>query len=1292
MKLTRILRRFASVSVALLAAVLLASPSAQAQETVCARVKIEIKQQLTLERQAFDAQMNINNALENASLTNVEITVKVTEENGTAVAITTNPNDLSAKFFIKVTSQEAIADISGNGTVAPSTTAVINWLLIPAAGAAGNNPLGKKFLVGATLRYTFGGEVHTLDVSPEIITVKPLPQLTLDYFLTRDVVADDPVTPAIEPVEPFTLGVRVKNTGVGTAKAVKIDSAQPKIVENNQGLAINFRITGSYVQDAPAANTLLIPFGDITAGQSKMGRWIMETTLAGTFTEFSATFSHADELGGALTSILQATNAHLLLRDVRVDLPGRDFIRDFLALDGDVLRVYESEGTDTVVVDQSASSVFGTGANGNYRISLPATAGFVYAKMADPFAGGKLIGNVLRADAKPIPPENIWFSKTKNRNTAQWEYWINVFDANSPGVYDVEIKGATAVAKPPVLQFIPDYVVKEKAQVSFLVEASSPDGKPVTLAASPLPVGARFTDQGGGRAVFDWTPAVGQAGQYLITYSVSDGSLSSSQVALIKVDTDAPPPGPGTPTIESPTAGAEVASLRPTLKVLPGQAGNDPTRTVQFELYDDAGMTLKRYEATLPKVATAGLPTEWTPPDDLADNTNYWWRARAGADSGIFSAWVNGRFFVNLFNDAPDSFNLTTPVAGAEVANPLPTLSLTNSHDRDGDAIVYRFDVYGDTALIQRIAGTSGVPGDLSGTTSWTVDVPLANHATYWWRAAATDARGAVTLTPARPFTVFTGNAAPSAPLVKSPANDGQVATAGQATLEVFNASDADGDALSYSFEIDAVSTFDSANRRVSGPLPEGSTSTAWSVGGLLENVRYYWRAQVFDGRTGSGWTSANFLMNAVNDPPSAPTVRNPGDRAWTATQTPTLEANLSVDPEGASVSYRFEVYRDSALQTRVAEGLSPTTSWLVPVALTDKSTHYWRVRAEDAQGAVSDWSAPATLYVSTAPYVAPSIAVTTPAVPVDGRGGMVTLRYEGSDANIEPTVALYYDTHNTGFAGVRIVDGLRHNSGAVASSYDWDVSTLPVGAYYVYGVIYDAKGVGRAYAPGAVVIPPPVQAGAVNVNAANPLLLTAKARSAAFHAKLARAPLADVVIPLSSNNTGLAQVSPAQLVFTPMNWATAQTVTVTGQDGCVRTGAPSFEIALGRAQTLDPDYISVQGPSVPGVDQTMGNAQLSTDNPLIGICQYRLVERLKVDKSHWDYRYEAMLTNTGVALNGVRAQVLIAQDFTVVQGVLNFGAVGTSETVRSIDTIVLRSTRKYDGANPSIVWGLTTR
>lgn len=164
-----------------------------AQETVCARVKIEIKQELTLERQAFDAEMKIHNTTDTGIIENVDVDVKVTDENGTPVEVTDNPNDLTAKFFIRLASKQNISAVDGTGSVNPKTSATINWLIIPAPGSGGLSALGKKYLVGATLRYKFGAEDSTLEVSPDVFTVKPLPLLTLDYFLTRDVIADDPL-------------------------------------------------------------------------------------------------------------------------------------------------------------------------------------------------------------------------------------------------------------------------------------------------------------------------------------------------------------------------------------------------------------------------------------------------------------------------------------------------------------------------------------------------------------------------------------------------------------------------------------------------------------------------------------------------------------------------------------------------------------------------------------------------------------------------------------------------------------------------------------------------------------------------------------------------------------------------------------------------------------------------------------------------------------------------------------------------------------------------------------------
>lgn len=1273
----------------------LAAPGSVAQETVCARVKIEIQQELTLERQAFDAQMKINNTTDTGVIENVSVEVKVTDENGTPVPITSDPNDLSAKFFIRISNKENISAVDGTGTVGPRTTSTINWLLIPAPGSAGESPAGKKYLVGATLRYRFGGEETVLDVSPDVITVKPLPLLTLDYFLTQDVQADDPLTPEIEPVVPFTLGVRVKNTGQAVARNLKIDSAQPRIVENAQGLLINFQLTGSYVDDAPAQNTLLIDFGDIAPGTSRMGRWIMETTLAGRFTEFTARFSHSDELGGALTSILQATNAHFLIRDVRVDLPGRDYVRDFLAQDGDVIRVYESDGPDTEVTDRSGAAQLtaGTNAAGNasYRLVIPPTAGFIYVKLPDPFRGEKALGRIVRADAKEMRAENVWLSKTRNAQTKQWEHWINFFDVNTPGVYDTEFQAPPAVSQPPQIQFIPDRTVKEGEQVSFLVEASSAEGKPVSLSAAPLPAGAGFTAQaadpqapGRARAVFEWTPAKGTAGNYLIVYTASDGSLTATRSASVRVESIEPPPGPGTPAIESPLSGVQVTSLQPALAVLTSSNAQDPTTHVQFELYADAAETQLVASATVAKAAAGetAVPTAWTVPEALNDNTHYWWRARA-FDGTLYSPWVNGRFFVNLFNDPPDTFNLTSPVPNAEVASLTPQLAWTNSTDRDGDAISYTVSVYADAALTELVAQAADLPEDPGGSTGWTVSDPLTNHARYYWQVVATDALGAQTPSAARPFVVDTGNTAPTEPAILSPAVGGE-STSPDTALTVANSTDAENDLITYVFEIDTVNTFDSGDKRSSGQvIGSGSGTTSWTAGGLVENRRYWWRVKAQDGRAESAWVVGHFRMNAVNDPPPAPTVRNPGDGAWTATRYPTLEANPVVDPEEEAVRYRFEVYADGALTQLVAAGGSDGTAWLVPAALADKTTHWWRVRAVDPHDAVSAWSAPTVLYVSTAPYQEPTIALTSPAVPTvpesvstpDGVRRQITLRWEGTDPNIEPTVALYYSTSNAGYAGNLIVDGLRQGSGTQVGSYVWDVTGLAPGAYYVFGVIYDAKGVAKAYAPGAVVIPNATQAGSIVVTAGSQMLTSEDGRSTAFNIRLGRAPVADVVVPVSSSNPREGVAAPANLTFTPQNWAVNQAVTVTGQNDCAPDGNQTYAVHSGKAVSVDPNYIGLTGKAVKVTNLDNVDASGSTDNRYLHICGMSVVSERKVSPRTWEYTLRAELTNTGAAVGGVTAKLRqLAFAFKPIDATLVFGAVGAGETAKTTDTVVIQT------------------
>lgn len=1298
----------------------LAAAPAHAQETVCAQVKIEIKQELTLERQAFDAQMKINNTTDTGIIENVSIVVKVTDEAGNPVAVTDNPNDLSAKFFLRVSNQEAITDIKGQGTVAPRTTAIINWLLIPAPGSAGENPAGKKYLVGATLKYRYAGEDQTIDVSPDVITVKPLPLLTLDYFLQQHVWGDDPLTPEVEPVEPFTLGVRVKNNGFAAAKNLRIDSAQPKIVENNQGLLINFTLTGSYVNDAPVQNTLLIPFGDVAAGSSKMGRWVMESTLAGKFTEFSARFTHADELGGALTSILQATNAHLLIRDVRVDLPGRDTVRDFLAQDGDVIRVYESDAPDTEVTDRTAQSQLQASAQGqvgHYSLTMPATAGFVYVRLPDPHQGQKVLGRVMRSDAKQLAPENVWLSKTRNQQTKQWEHWFNLFDVNTSGVYDTRFDAPTSEPRAPVLQLVVDRRTKEEQQVSFLVEASSPDGRPVSISAAPLPAGATLVQTAPeataptlARAVFDWTPPKGSAGTYLITYTVRDGGLSATRSATIVVEPKDPPPGPGTPQVQLPVSGAQVTTLRPTLAVMASTAEQDPTRNIQFELYEDEALTQRVGGALVPKAEPAPgqgggvVPqaTSWAVEATLKDNTHYWWRARAHDGTQIYSPWAQARFFVNLFNDPPDAFNLSSPAPAAEVSSLMPELSWSNPVDKDGDSLVFDVDIYRDAALTQRVSGVQGVPAEGSGTTRWTVTEPLSHRSTYYWRVTAIDTLGARTMSIARPFVVNTGNTAPSAPTVLFPQVGAQVNTQTVA-LTVNNASDAEGDVLSLLFEIDTVSTFDSAAKRTSGQVMQSTgATTSWTVSDLVENQRYHWRVKAQDGLAESVWAHGEFFVNRVNDAPPMPVVANPGSGAWSATLQPTLQVSPVQDPEGEVVSYHFEVYADAGLTRPVVTGQSASVGWTVPVALNDATTHWWRVKAVDAQGASSAWSAPAVLYISTGPYQAPSIQVTSPATALqptlEGERRYITLQWEGTNPNIEPTIGLYYSTQSSEFAGAPIVEGLRQPSGTHRGTYRWDVTELPVGTYHVYAVIHDARGVGRAWAPGAVVVAPAVPSGALVLTPNSSLLTSEDGAAATVQVRLNQAPIAPVVVPVSVSDPREGVVQPSSLTFTPDNWATPVSVVVTGQPDCLRTGNGVHALNVGKLVSLDPQFIGLQAAPLPITNRDSAQTPaVALNNARIGVCAITLLRTTKINATTWEYAITALAGNAGDAINGLTLSLASANaPIQLVQPRLEFGALQKGEAGRSSGQVVFRSSvflaPTVFNSNLFFRWNATTR
>lgn len=539
----------------------------RAESNVCAHVRIEILQELTMERQAFDARMKISNGSE-MPVEDIRVEILAMDEAGNPVWITSNPSDDGAAFFVRPEGTgcdlqneddlwrlpevpaRSVADTSD-----PYQEA--HWLLIPSLGAGGKDARGKLFAIGAVLRYKWGGQEQLVEVAPDTIQVMPMPDLALDYFLPIQVSGDDPMTAEIEPSIPFPLAVRLRNVGYGTAMNVAIDSGQPKIVENSHGLAIGFELIGSQVNGKPASPSLKVNFGDVPPGETRMASWTMKCSMAGKFLDFGVRVSHADNLGGRVTSLLRQENihTHALIRNVYADRPvDMDGIEDYLVCEWGVgkadiksLQLFLSNGSEQTVTCQSAGAKLKIVGNNICQIIKDpgdSDPGYVFLSVPISCPAGAEIKDAVRSDGKIIDPRNVWIDSMMN-NGAQCQT-LCLFDVDSgQKTYEVSfLADGPKQNQPPVIRRIPDYSVRAGQMLGFLVFASDPDGQQIELYSGSLPNGAGFNNNGNGNGAFAWYPTLSQVGQYRVQIMASDGDLTSEQwvnITVVPPDFNRPP-------------------------------------------------------------------------------------------------------------------------------------------------------------------------------------------------------------------------------------------------------------------------------------------------------------------------------------------------------------------------------------------------------------------------------------------------------------------------------------------------------------------------------------------------------------------------------------------------------------------------------------------------------------------------------------------------------------------------------------------------------------------------------
>lgn len=378
-------------------------------KNTCATVKLEIEQKLVLTRQAFRGTLTVENSTSD-NLENIDLSVTVTDLLGQQAT--------SHEFQINFESIDGFeGTLEGPWTLGPGAKGVATILFIPTKYAAPDTLTTYSF--GGSLYFENGGKSQTRDLYPVKLQVKPSPELDLTYFMQRDIYGDNPLTKdVVEPIIPAEFTVLIHNKGKGEATNVRMITHQPRIVENEKGLLVDFAIVSSSLnggEKVMALDSLIATqFGDIPGGGSSYATWDLTCSLLGHFIDYDVRATHVTSYGNPDLSLLDQVTIHELIHSVNVKLGDLDY-RGWVTNDvedghDEPDHIYLSNGTDEPLKALSAITSITPLGNSKWRVSVtvPQKEWF-YTAVANPTSGIAKILSLKDEDTdEELDPQNFW--------------------------------------------------------------------------------------------------------------------------------------------------------------------------------------------------------------------------------------------------------------------------------------------------------------------------------------------------------------------------------------------------------------------------------------------------------------------------------------------------------------------------------------------------------------------------------------------------------------------------------------------------------------------------------------------------------------------------------------------------------------------------------------------------------------------------------------------------------------------------------------------------------------------
>ncbi len=442
-----------------------------------------------------------------------------------------------------------------------------------------------------------------------------------------------------------------------------------------------------------------------------------------------------------------------------------------------------------------------------------------------------------------------------------------------------------------------------------------------------------------------------------------------------------------------------------------GASTTDTTPGLSWNAVDGAA----RYEIQIAD-SPEGLPnaaavpvtgTNYTPGTVLTNNTTHYWRVRA----------VDGE---NQKGDWSEVSSLSVNWGAVSGLRPSDEISTTDTTPDFSWNPVTGADSY----EIQIADSPEGLPNaaavSVTGT-NYTPETVLTNNTTHYWRVRAVDGDNQKGAWSAMSSLNVMGTVSGLSPVNKAETAD---------TTPTFRWYALDG---ADSYEIQIAGSQMGLNSATAVPV-NGTNYTPETA--LTNNKTHYWRVRAVDGDTQRGdWSTAHSLEVKW------------GTISWLSPSNGTSTTNtkplLSWGTVTGAVNYEVQI-ADSEGGVANSVAIDVTDASYTPAtALTNLQTHYWQVRAKNANGQYGPWSAIHSLEVNwgaidgLSPSDRSTTTDTTPALSwnavsgaagyevqiADSEGGVAnSVAIDVTDASYTPSTAL--TNNQTHYWRVRAKDG----------------------------------------------------------------------------------------------------------------------------------------------------------------------------------------------------------------------------------------------------------------------------